>query len=173
MKDENKTVRVLTIDPGTQALGWAVCDLSGGVRRVASGALVQERVKGRGDWLRRVDEMVKGVVEIVERLDPRVVVIEKPELFGSGRGMAAAGSGSVEKLMAMVYTLRAVLICDAGFLTSNVELVPVSRWKGQVPKSVTLLRVRRAFPAWRGTTHDEADALGIALWWADTRKRGV
>jgi hypothetical protein len=134
---------------------------------VDSGVLV---VGGRRfDWLERIDAMVDGVSRVVGEVDPGTVLIEQPEHFGGGgRAGAARNSGSVLKLMALVFSIRQMVLEVSA--AASVVLIPVRTWKGQVPKVVTMNRVRRSW-GWEGTDDNEADAVGIGDWWI--RKGGL
>lgn len=154
--------RLLAIDPSTKALGWAcfIEQRPGRWALNASGVMRQRNDDGPDDepaWLMNLDEVVEKVRElgVVDR-----VVIEQPQMFGSSRGKAAAASGSVLKLTAVAFALRQLFV-DRGV---PVMMVPVSRWKGQTPKRITQMRVRRVW-AWGGDDHNEADAVGIGDWY--------
>ncbi|KKK77481.1 hypothetical protein LCGC14_2853180, partial [marine sediment metagenome] len=46
----------------------------------------------------------------------------------------------------------------------EVTLVPVPKWKGNVPKEITMDRSRKHW-GWRGEDHNEGDAVGIGDWY--------
>lgn len=83
-----------------------------------------------------------------------VVAIELPDY----RTEAASNSGALEKLVAFVFSLRARMSPVA-----RVVLVPVRKWKGNLPKEITQRRVAKRWN-WQGTDHNEADAVGIGDW---------
>ena len=96
------------------------------------------------------------------RVDGWTVVLEFPEHYsggGSAKAQGAANSGSTLKLAAMVGALM-MQWSEAG---ANVELVTPSTWKGQVPKSVTAMRVKRHWN-WVSASEDETDAVGLFDW---------
>lgn len=149
-----ESMRVLAIDPSTKALGWAV--FSGGFEN--SGWI---RVRGGKDWTARCDRMIDEVAALAREHRVCMVVIECPDYIRHG-GVVA----DVMKLQGFVFALRERLRHDY-----QVELLPVHRWKGQVPKTVTIQRIRRRY-GWMGNDHNEADAIGIGDWWWRKRKQG-
>lgn len=96
--------------------------------------------------------------------------IEYPRFHpGSAGGMMVAGRGDLVKLTFTVGWLS----CHA-FCTGIIELVPVMKWKGQLPKRVTQGLVKRVLgeKACKGFKADIWDAAGIGLymihgerWW--------
>lgn len=157
--------RLLAIDPSTKALGWAVFEIGGkgACRLIESGVMRQRNDDGEDDspaWLVNLDEVVEKIRCVATEHGASLAVIEQPQMFSSARGKAAAASGSVLKLTAVAFALRERL----RVMGMNVTMVPVSRWKGQTPKKITQMRVRRVW-GWEGADHNEADAVGIGDWW--------
>lgn len=161
-------MRIMGIDPATRALGICILDgengivRSGCVRvRKASDPVVEEE-----EWLNRmdeiVDEVIGGWVNTPEGTGVDYVVIEQPEIRAGGVGEAANASGAVYKLAACVFTLRG-LLRGAGY---DVKLLRVSKWKGQLPKKVTMERMKRRWD-WNGTDDNEGDAIALATWFYD------
>ena len=154
-------MKIMCIDPATEDLGIAVFE-DKPWKLVWSACL-----HGRGnDWLERMDYLVGCVAEEIVRHRPRLLVIEDMEVRLSAAGQGAVNSGSLGKLIGCVHSLRTTGVA----LGCRVHLVPVSRWKGQVPKEVTQRRVRTHW-GWQGEDHNEADAVGIGDWYL--RKSGL
>jgi len=150
-------MRILAIDPGFRSLGWACSD---------SGIIIAKGViRHRGaetNWMTRWADLVLRVESLVIRLVVKEIVIEEPQLFiSSSKGSAAANSGAIMKLTALVYGI-------AGRMMGRVEviIVPVRTWKGNLPKDITRLRVFHHWPQLKGEelALDTWDALGLLLW---------
>jgi hypothetical protein len=156
---------LLAIDPSIRALGWSVFEVdesAGAARLLRSG--VQRTRGGREevDWVERLDMMVDFVIGLcLERgKECSVVVIELPSVYAGGRGDAASASGSIMKLSSLVFALRQALLGEG----IEVQLVPVRKWKGTLPKHITERRVR-IYWHWKGSDHNESDAVGIGDYW--------
>jgi hypothetical protein len=159
-KRTNDSITVLSIDPGTKCMGWALWMgnerlVKRGIHRVPMARGLRRRDK-KWDWLRRVDVMAAFVSAEVAACGVDVVVIEMPATYGGRKGTAAGKSGAVMKLAWCVATIRARCGCD-------VILAPVRVWKGTVPKRITQARVQRRY----GVTgdHNMIDAIGIGDWY--------
>lgn len=110
------------------------------------------------------------ILQITKLHYPNHAVIELPRHFSSATGQAARNSDAILKLIFLVGSLRAMLL--SGNLVDKVTLLPVSIWKGNSPKSITLRRVRRITPTTpipqeHLENHNEVDAIGIARFYAE------
>jgi len=93
---------------------------------------------------------------------PVLLLIEKPKLWTNVKSMASQRQGGVM----ILHILVGALFWFGWQNFENVELVDVSTWKGQLPKSVTLKQVKRRWNV-NPETDDEADAIGIGSWYID------
>lgn len=167
---------LLSVDVGMNALGWArwVTDLkcpdlsqpdTCGVIKVPS-RLIRDTRDGtswseRFRWLMREFELVAW-----NGHQPDAMALEWPEFRpGSAMGHAAAVRDNLTQL-----AFAAGAHACMGFLGNHdikVELVPVSEWKGSLPKQVVENRIRRAIGsrAVDGTRFESHawDAIGIGL----------
>jgi hypothetical protein len=84
------------------------------------------------------------------------VVIEKPKLWGAVKSVASQHSGSLLGL----HILVGALYWWGRSFAVKAEFIPVSDWKGQLPKDVTTRRTEKKYNI-TTSTHDEADAIGI------------
>lgn len=121
-------------------------------------------------WVARCDEMANKIFDYVydqyNRDDYReelIIVCEMPNY----RTAAAAATGAVEKMIALVFTLRNDY-AHQGFCTFH--LAPVTVWKGNSPKEITQRRMKKRW-GWEGKDHNQADAVGIGDWWIRTLDR--
>jgi len=61
-------------------------------------------------------------------------------------------------------------------VTSDVYLIPVRNWKGQLPKQLTTKRVNQKYGTkfnWRTKQHNIADAVALGDWYLTKRKPGA
>lgn len=149
---------ILCIDPGTRHTGIAVFAID---EAREEGRLLKcfaiDVKKSAGDWEVRVEIMLEQVLKscLLER--PDRVFIEQPALFlSTAKGQAASNSGAVLKLVATVYYLAGALRTK-GY---KVTFVPVRKWKGNVPKTITAKRVLRFWNC-RSGNNNITDAVGI------------
>lgn len=90
------------------------------------------------------------------------VACEYPEFFANQRGFHTAAGGD---LVAMSYCVGRVAGFSQHCLGSKFTPVPVTKWKGQLPKHVVAKRIRERLDVSKLTTkmsHDW-DACGIGL----------
>lgn len=175
---------VLAVDPGVAGTGWAlwrsvkkgqqapnhpdevgVLTPRGGTFVEKSNAIADELhvITGRARWLCAVHRVYFcGCGK-----QPHVLVAcEFPEFQAAAHRMMGWKRGDLQKL---TYLVGAVGYMAYGMTVSAVlEPVPVSQWKGQLPKAVVTDRIREALgSAACGQlaikTH-AWDAVGIGLW---------
>lgn len=96
---------------------------------------------------------------------PNTVVIEMPEVRHDATGTRASTSGAMAKLNFMVGCLY---WWARSAVSSRVLLVPVSEWKGQLPKEIMLKRLQKRdlCTHLRATPKDmnESDAVALLDW---------
>ena len=152
-------MRLMAIDPGLQGTGVAIwnstshvpihCDVLNGPKGV--------------DWIRRVDTIAVQVSRLVQQYQVDGIVCEMMEFHGTAKS-AMSWHGDLQRTLILIGTIYGMTRIRCPFF----RLTPPSEWKGQLPKSVTIRRVRRAIgrEACRKlaiTTH-AWDAVGIGLW---------
>lgn len=162
------TETLFAVDPSIKAMGLAMFLRIGKKWKLKQSTVIHPPSKAKSlSWVRRLDIVVADFtthIDSAATYGPITVAIELPDY----RTEAAANSGSIEKLVACVFTIRA--ICQARGYTPL--LFPVRVWKGNVPKSVTQRRIIRDW-GWTGTDHNEADAVGIGSFAIANRSRGL
>jgi hypothetical protein len=143
----------ITIDPGISGSGYAIWDSRW--KLVAHGVLTSS---SSPMWELKAYDLMQQFQEVVEEHNCVEGYIEMPALFGSVGGLVTANSGALVKLAWFVG-----MVC--GGLKSNCPLKPigVNLWKGQLPKEIVILRIKRILPRCAATTHDW-DAIGIGLY---------
>lgn len=162
----------LSIDPGTETLGWAHCSTQGGQAHYINSGIEQVKASTEKDWLTRCDIIVEMMYHqsmqfrVTDRLHH--ILIELPTVFQTEKGQAASNSGAVMKVFGQVMMLRSILrtvLPDP----SRVMLVTPNTWKGQLPKDIVQKRLGRRW-GFCPDDHNEADALGIADWYFRDRQ---
>jgi hypothetical protein len=157
--------RMLAIDPSIRECGWAFV----GPDRVIESGVIKTRSGSDEEWVQRAALVCEEVMDLRNRFVCRGVgenrcVVELPALWGaSDRGAASSNSSAVFKLTTLVGMITGGLICSGW----DIRLVSVQRWKGNVPKHITMMRVQRA-TGWTGKNHNESDAIGLGLWALDS-----
>ncbi len=151
-----KNSTLLAIDPGTKTTGWGVFQSN---RYVCSSVI---KIKNKElDWLQRIDYIILRFLNLLKSYKIDTVVVEQPELFMSThKGQAASNSGSILKVMALVFAIRTA----AKMRGVKVVLISVRKWKGSVPKRITQMRIKR-YLGIAVKDNNEADAIGIGLWY--------
>ena len=164
---------LVAIDPGINSLGWALFHLGESPKYVVSGN-VEEKTRKLPiaarihDTITDLEKTLPPMVFCANRDDYHntLLLIEQPENWGSFKTMASTHSGSMQKL-----TLLVGALIQFGWSTiGRTELVRVSTWKGQLPKSVVQDRLFKTYGQ-RFRSHDEADAVGIGDWYVRTKTR--
>ena len=148
---------MLSVDPSIKALGYAMFTRG---KLKSSG---HKNLKSKKDWVSNVDEMVEFIRELLDDID--LCVIELPDVFTSARGLAASNSGAIVKLMAIVFAVRQMCL-EEGI---GVYLLPVRKWKGNLPKEITQLRMKRRWGV-VSKSNDEIDAIGIGTFYLERIK---
>lgn len=89
---------------------------------------------------------------------PQYAFIEEPEFYNNDKGLQAALTGSLKKLLYM-YSVVKYLTMELGFC----EDVKPKQWKGQLGKRQIDYRIGIIIP---GASFDEhiSDAVGMGLW---------
>jgi len=150
------TYNILTIDPGIH-IGYAIWKQNRIENKVLHYPVAFGVVQGK-DEEKRFDKFKK----IISQYPIYNVYMENSALMKhSAKGTVTAESGALVKLSQTIG--RIVQICkDQGM---KVELIPVSKWKGTLPKDVCERRIRRALPDLSKDISNHAiDAIGIGLY---------
>ncbi len=156
-----ETVRILGIDPGSQATGFGIVDWrDGDASYVASGAI---RTRGAA-FAPRLRQIFDGVLELVREYRPAEVAIERVFMhrnadsalkLGQARGAAICAAYSASPVV-FEYAPREVklaVVGQGGALKEQVQLMVK-----------TLLRLQGELGP------DAADAIGLALCHAYSRE---
>lgn len=160
MSSEAPLVRVLGVDPGSRATGYAVIEGCGSrVRAVTHGVI---RTRAGAPLAERLRTIHQGLVEVVRDHRPDEAAIEEvftaanvrsALVLGQARGVALLAAGDVP--VVFEYSARAVKKAVVGYGHAD---------KGQIVRMVSMLLNLPKKPP-----QDAADALAIALCHFHTR----
>lgn len=142
----------LTIDPGLSGTGYAVWDEDW---NLLSNGVVNGGNKKKGYQI--ISELSKKLKDYTFYIAK--VFIELPAKFSGAKGEMVANQGGLVKLSMFAGSLEQKFL-DMGY---DVVMVPVIKWKGQLPKEVVIKRIKRLLPKAQATSHDW-DAIGIGLY---------
>lgn len=150
---------LLAIDPGLQGTGFAVWNQ----HYVPMACGVIQGPRGP-DWMARVDHIACALSDLVNEYGVKRIICEQMELYASAASSMSWKTGDLQRTVFLIGTIH-------GMTRRRVRrfiLVTPREWKGQLPKSVTIHRVKkalgpRACRELRIQTH-AWDAVGIGLW---------
>jgi len=155
---------ILAIDPSILSLGYAIFE---GEKLLKSGTVVEESSKESLED--RICRMIEHLQDVFKEGIPicklETCVIEKPQLWGAYKSVASMHSGSLLGL----HVLVGALYWWGSAKFQNCHLIPVSEWKGQLPKRVTKARVEKLYGI-ICTTDDESDAVGLGSYFIKRSK---
>jgi Holliday junction resolvasome RuvABC endonuclease subunit len=152
------------VDPGLGGTGWAHWfNLSSPHLNPPSCWGVIRSIKAGGDWQERAFEITKSFANLLNKFHPQQIVIEMPELWTTGKSMAAAQSGDLFKLTYLIGQLAVQAHCYS-FESNPPVLIAPREWKGQLPKEVVISRIKKLLPdVGDAIGNHEADAVGMGL----------
>lgn len=145
----------LSVDPGIRGTGYALWD---GKLLKRTGIFASRSE----DWLEAGGQVASQLHQFACKERVEAVYCEFPAYFQSAGAQVVARSGSLVKLAWFVGFLSALFI--TGFKT--FRFVEVNEWKGQLPKDVVELRIRKIMGekvTKKFKTHIW-DAVGIGLY---------
>ena len=156
---------ILAIDPSSSCTGYAVLTTTGDV-------IVHGRVKaknGEGNH-RRVSRMIDVLVKLAADHKVTEAVIEEPTVqnrLKKATGERRAPFTSIPYVVAYGRILQA--------MSDVAEVYPVTArdWTRGKPKAARAAYVKDVVPTYTGkgdSGMDEADAIGLGLWWCQQRR---
>lgn len=144
-------MKKLTVDPGIIGTGYAVWarDWS-----LISWGQIQPR---KDRTLEQRSSLILSTLKmLIMKYTAMELYIEYPAVFSGKLGIAIAKRGDIVKLAFVTG-----IIC--GISWKRFNLVPVNKWKGQLPKEVVKKRINKIFPNYVLKDH-EYDAVGLGLY---------
>lgn len=161
MTQASLTCNLMAIDPGLQGTGFAIWERDH--PRVPQQVGIVRGGSGK-DWMRRVDSIASDIADLAENYGIRHIVCEMMEMHQSARAKMA-WAGDLQRTLILIGTIhgRTWPFCP------RFTLTPPSEWKGQLPKAVTIRRVRKCVGKENCMRLDIKthawDAVGIGLWY--------
>lgn len=158
-----KPIRILAIDPGTEWTGWAALEFDAldGLRRVLDSGLI--KLKLTRPLLRRAQEVIRVLEEVVSTWDCTRVVTEAPFLGRNARGtltlarfigMLEFGLGDIQQLWT-----------DEGIpMWMRTEWAKVQLGNAKYGDDVSIARARSDWGV-EVPRVDQADAIHIGGYW--------
>jgi crossover junction endodeoxyribonuclease RuvC len=145
-------LKILGVDPGSRAAGWAVVDFTAAPRLVAAGVI---RPPSSLPFAERLAHLHRALAEIAAREDPQAAVVEKVFAGVNAQSLIALGEARGVLLLAL---------SQAGLSPAEITPAEIKRAvagsgaaeKEQVRRMVTALLGRRL-------ALDAADAAAAAL----------
>jgi len=158
---------IITIDPGIDALGWALWDKYRSSHFKKLTAPIDSgvcRTNSKLSWLAKTDVMASEVEDLLRPISMGPdsgncyhLACEMPKYMESKTGRVAARSDALVKLVFMVGRIAEV----ANNQGMQFIPVPVGQWNGQLPKKIMEARVTKRLGI-KYREH-EYDAVGIGL----------
>lgn len=151
---------VIGIDPGLSGTGWSVLKdrilVANGVVHHKEGSL-EEKIQCI------VRKLISELMENTPKSECHVydTFIEYPAFHQSAGGEMVARRGDLIKLTCLTGWICGTL---EEYATFKIHLVPVIKWKGTLPKSVTQSRVKKYLHRNMDISHHAYDAIGIAMY---------
>jgi crossover junction endodeoxyribonuclease RuvC len=154
------TVRILGIDPGSQATGFGIIDWQhGNVTYVASGAI---RTTG-AEFPPRLRQIFEGIVELVRQYEPSEVAVERVFMHRNADSALKLGQARGAAICAVFSASPEVF----EYAPREVKLAIVGQ--GGAQKEQVQLMVRTLLKLQGELGPDAADAIGLALCHAYSR----
>ena len=157
MSDGESPERILGVDPGLNITGYGVLERRSGAPRLSEAGVIRSRV--RNSLAVRVGEIYKGVVEVIETLQPAVMALE--ELYTHyDRPKTAI-------LMAHARGAICLAAVEAGIPVVHYAATQIKKMltgSGRAPKGQMQRAIQRELGlATLPEPPDVADALAVAL----------
>lgn len=154
---------MMAIDPGLTGTGVAIW-----VKNQPKIPVLATVVNSRGavsdDWIDRVNMIACNVQELAMEYKVREIICEMMEMHQSARAQMMWKAGDFQRTLFLVGTIYGMTEA----FTPLFKVTPPSEWKGQLPKSVTINRVKRILGPEAchrlGIEKHAWDAVGIGLW---------
>ena len=152
---------VLSIDPSITVLGWALFDGAHASHIYDLRAWTYGRIRPKGITIQaKWEDAAARLDEATGDLSPDTLVCEWPAHFTNMKGAVAAHLGSNFPLCG----LTGYLMGRFDFSGSQVTLYEPAKWKGSVPKRVTLAKFKRLFSRDASlATYNEIERMSAAL----------
>ncbi|MEO1013875.1 MAG: crossover junction endodeoxyribonuclease RuvC [Pseudomonadota bacterium] len=149
------TSKILGVDPGARATGWAVIESQGTALRFVEAGVIRARTgAGRPE---RLAAIFQALVEVIDRLAPDEAAVEETFVNASPRDALVLGEARGVALAAPAAKGLAV----AEYAANTVKKSVVGQ--GHADKRQVQMMVRVLMPMAGALAADAADALAVAI----------
>jgi len=160
-----RNMRIVAIDPSyeKEGLGYAIFE----DEKLTSWGTIDSGVEKDASFEVKVSATIDALnARISDWCTPMRLVIEMPEVWGGFKAAMSSKTGVLHKLFFFVGALW-----YWAWRSDNIVpvLIPVRKWKGQLPKEVMRGRIERSLNIKTNSTH-EADAIGLGLYYMKNQK---
>jgi len=153
------------IDPSISECGYGIIDRNG----LLDFGLIEGNPKWSLEWrCLHVCREIKRIRSLFHQ--NATIVVEMPQTWSTSRGVPAKYGGSLQKLFFLVGVIYGNLHHPPA---SQIRLVTVSEWKGNIPKKVTFNRMVKKYKLQMQPTArnlNVTDAIGLADYEITRRK---
>jgi len=145
--------RFISVDPGVSGTGYAIWSRT---NRIIDFGIIAPPSTIK-EFEARVMNIERRLRNVVRTYKVEKSYIEFPAFYQGFGGQVTARSGALVKLAFTVGILYGAL--------PECHLVPVSSWKGSLPKEIVIQRIRKILPKtdWMDFKEHVWDACGIGL----------
>ncbi len=148
---------VFAIDPSINKCGW--CVMSKDYKVLEYGLI---KSTNKLIWYRKAYEITNKLYAKTS-IDENIItniILEIPEYWSGGTGLAAREGGSINKLMFICGSIYDRAIC----WSRNIEIVTPIKWKGTLSKEIVAKRLKEKFGKRiaKAEDHNVMDAIALA-----------
>ena len=152
---DNRTVRVLGIDPGLRFTGWGVIDATGNrLTHVADGVIATDSAESVPLRLKALHD---GLSTLLAEYRPNEAAVE--ETYVNRNGSATLKLGYARGVALLAPALIGILVAEYAAKTVKMAVVGT----GGADKDQVTMMVRRLLPGATLKRADAADALAVAI----------
>lgn len=152
---DNRTVRVLGIDPGLRFTGWGVIDATGNrLTHVADGVIATDSAESVPLRLKALHD---GLSTLLAEYRPDEAAVE--ETYVNRNGSATLKLGYARGVALLAPALIGILVAEYAAKTVKMAVVGT----GGADKDQVTMMVRRLLPGATLKRADAADALAVAI----------
>ncbi|MDX1730397.1 MAG: crossover junction endodeoxyribonuclease RuvC [Aurantimonas coralicida] len=152
---QERTIRIIGIDPGLRRTGWGIVEtLGNSLRFVASGTVMSD---GKMDLASRLRTLYDGLTEVIHAQQPDEAAVE--QTFVNKDAVATLKLGQARGIAMVVPSLAGLPVAEYAPNAVKKAVIGVGHGeKKQIHMMVKVLMPKATFD-----TDDAADALAIAI----------
>ncbi|EAS50750.1 MAG: crossover junction endodeoxyribonuclease RuvC [Aurantimonas coralicida] len=152
---QERTIRIIGIDPGLRRTGWGIVEtLGNSLRFVASGTVMSD---GKMDLASRLRTLYEGLTDVIHAQQPDEAAVE--QTFVNKDAVATLKLGQARGIAMVVPSLAGLPVAEYAPNAVKKAVIGVGHGeKKQIHMMVKVLMPKATFD-----TDDAADALAIAI----------